>query len=137
MNEFDALRGVTRRALRIDYISPGICQNEVEVSGSGSSEISTLDILPTLQLAGPATLELSSPAALQVRLDWAAVETAYAYIVYRATAEEGPYFPQAAGVIEFFFVDTIVVPGTYYYKVTGIEPDFGETHPSPIESITV
>ena len=137
MNEFDALRAITRRALRIDYISPMVCMNEVIISASGSSEISTLDIIPTLRAVGPASIELTSPEAGQVLVSWTPVSGAYAYIVYRATDESGPFSVQVSGTLEFSFLDVPPVPGTYFYKVTAIEPNFGETFPSPVNSITL
>ncbi len=137
MNEFDSLRGITRRALRINYISPLVCMNEVIVSGSGSSEISTLDVLPTTRAAGPASLLLSAGGTSQITLEWSPVVGAFAYIVYRATSEDGVYSVRVSGTIEFSFVDTVSAPGSYFYKVTAIEPNYGETFPSPVESITV
>jgi|SRR5688572_13294051 len=136
MNEFDSLRAITRRAIPIDYVSPLICHNDVPFSASGTGDLSLLDILPTLQEAGP-VVALTQPDAGQNRLEWMLVANAYAYVVYRATVAEGPYVLLTAGVIENFYVDVPDVSGTYYYKVTGIEPNYGETLASNIVSGTV
>lgn len=135
MNTFAALQAVTRRALKIPYESPLICQLAVITSASAATALSVLDILPTLQLAGP-TLEAEVLEDLTVQLDWSDVPGAYAYIVYRATAEEGPYSVQVSGLIANTFLDN-PGSGTFFYKVTGIEPNYGETTASNIVSVTV
>ena len=136
MNEFDALRGITRRAIPINYTSPLICMNDVPFSASGTVDLSNLDILPTLQEAGP-VLALTQPNAGENRLEWMLVTNAFSYVIYRATAEVGPYTLVTSGVVENFYVDTPEVAGTYYYKATGIEPTYGETTASNIVSGTV
>jgi hypothetical protein len=134
-SRFDALRAITRRHFRIDYRSPFICLRAEEASGTGSSESSTLDILPTFQEAGPGlTAEVIGGT---VSLSWTAVVNGFAYVVYRATAVDGPYVRIISGIVDRLYVDSTVVPGTYFYKVTGIEPNFGETLPSNIVSVTV
>ncbi len=135
MSRFEALKAITRRALRINYKSPLICELPEIVSATGSAEVSTLEILPTFRAAGP-VLSVSKPESNQIRLDWTAVN-AYAYVVYRAVAPEGPFFIQVSGLLSLFYVDTPENPGTYYYQVTGIEPDFGETEASNTVSETV
>jgi len=135
MNTFAALQPVSRRALRIPYESPLICQLAVIVSASAATAVSTLEILPITQEAGP-TLEAVVLEDSSVQLDWSAVPGAYAYIVYRATVEEGPYAVQVSGLIANTFLDN-PGPGTFFYKVTGIEPNFGETTASNIVSVTV
>ncbi len=138
MLEFDALRAITRRALPIEYISPMICQNPVEfsASGSGAGDLSSLEILPTEQRAGT-TLALTQPSASENRLEWILLDYAYAYVLYRSTASEGPFEILVSGVIENFWVDVPELPGTYYYKVTGIEPNWGETFASNVVSGTI
>jgi hypothetical protein len=136
MNEFDALRGITRRAIPINYVSPLICHNDVPFSASGTGDLSLLDILPTLQEVGP-VLALTQPNAGENRLEWMLVANAFSYVIYRATVEGGPYLLLTSGVVENFYVDTPDVPGTYYYKATGIEPNYGETLASNIVSGTV
>lgn len=66
-----------------------------------------------------------------VRLTWSLQPYVYSYVVYRATSAGGPFSQITANVIGNSFVDN-PPPGTYYYKVTGIEPNFGETLASPV-----
>jgi len=134
-SRFDALRAVTRRHFRIDYRSPFICLRAEEASGTGSSESSTLDILPTFQEAGPVlTAEVIGGT---VELSWTAVVNGFAYVVYRATAVEGPYIRIISGLVDRIYVDNTVFPGTFWYKITGLEPNFGETLPSNVVMVTV
>lgn len=135
MNTFAALQPISRRALKIPYESPLICQLAVITSASAATALAILDILPTTQLAGP-VLEAEVLGDLSVQLDWSAVPGAYAYIVYRATNEAGPYAVQVAGLIANTFLDN-PGSGTFFYKVTGIEPNYGETTASNIVSVTV
>lgn len=135
MNSFLAVNGVTRRALHIPYESPFVCQLVETPYGSGSSSVSTLDILPTFQEAGP-VLAISKPDALSALLDWSAVPNGYAYVIYRATDAAGPFSVVASGVIARFFLDA-PGSGTFFYKVTGLEPNFGETAASNTVSITL
>lgn len=66
-----------------------------------------------------------------VRLTWSLRDFIYSYIVYRATNPAGPFVIVTSNVIDDHFTDN-PAPGSYYYKVTGIEPDFGETFASPV-----
>lgn len=136
MNTFSALNPMSRRAIRIPYDSPLICQLAAESSGSAGTSISVLDILPTEQAVGPTlTAELLEDSSVQ--LSWALQPAnAYAYIIYRATAVDGPYSVQASGVLDRIFVDN-PPSGNYFYKVTALEPNFGETTASNVVSITV
>ncbi len=136
MMEADALRAITRRALRIDYVSPLVCLNEVIISASGSGDISTLNILPTLQAAGPASLTALDLGGGQVQLNWSPVAGAFAYVVERADSEFGVYQIQISGTVSFSFVDSPGA-GTWFYRVFAIEPNFGLTESSPLASITV
>jgi hypothetical protein len=136
MNIFRSLNPITRRALRIDYRSPSICEEFPVVSGTGTGAVDTIDILPTLRLAGP-ELVVDTPDPGSANLAWTNVPTAYAYVVYRASAAEGPFTTIVSGILDRFFVDTPAVAGTYYYKVTAIEPDFGETEASNVVAATV
>lgn len=136
MNTFAALNPISRRALKIPYDSPLICQQVSEASGSGGGAVSVLEILPTLQLAGPVlTVELLGDNLVQLSWD-NSVPRAYAYVVYRATAEIGPYSAQASGILDRNFIDN-PPSGNYFYKVTALEPDFGETAASNVVSVTV
>lgn len=138
MLEFDALRAITRRALPIEYISPMICANPAEfsASGSGAGDLSSLEILPTFQKAGT-TLAITQPSVSENRLEWILLDYAFAYVVYRSMSLEGPFEILVSGVVENFWVDAPDLPGTYFYKTTGIEADFGETVASNIVSGTV
>lgn len=136
MNTFSALNPTSRRALRIPYESPFICRLFEPASGTGSSAVSVLEILPTERLAGP-TLSVVLNEDGSVSLSWTNnVENADSYIVYRAENEAGPYSVQASGVIGLNFIDFPVFPGTFYYKVTALEPNFGETFASNVVTIT-
>lgn len=136
MNTFSALNPSSRRAIRIPYESPLICQLAGESSGSAATAVSVLDIQPTERETGP-VLAAVVQADHSVRLSWTAHPTnAYAYIVYRAIAADGPYVVQASGVLDRFFVDN-PVSGHYFYKVTALEPNFGETTASNVVSVTV
>lgn len=137
MNRFESLRPVTRRQLRVHYLSPLVCHLHAESSGSGSgsSAVSMLEILPTYRLGGPTLSALAEGA--DVSLSWTAVEGAFAYVIYRATSPEGPFALVTAGLLDTSFVDTPENPGTYYYRVTGIEPNYGETEASNTEEVTV
>lgn len=133
-NPFQTVAAVTRRALRIDYRSPGICRTAVISSGSGtgSGDSATIAILPVSRKDGPATLDYEVLSSTSVSLTWDLQDYIYSYVVYRATNPAGPFTQLTANLIASTFTDTSVPPGSYYYKVTGVEPDFGETSPSPV-----
>lgn len=136
MNTFAALNPLSRRYFRVPYRSPLVCQLASEASGSAAGAVSTLDVLPTLQKAGP-VLSISLTEDSAARLSWSnSVAKAYAYIVYRSDSELGPYSVVASGVVDRFFVDN-APPGTFFYKVTALEPDYGETTASNVESIVI
>lgn len=136
MNTFAALNPQSRRALKIPYESPMLCNLVVPSYGSGSSAVSVLEILPTEQLAGP-TLSVELVDGVSVHLTWSnTVPHAYSYVVYRATDVNGPFLVQASGVVDRNFVDN-PPSGNYFYKVTAIEPNFGETTASNVVSVTV
>lgn len=126
-----SLRANTRRELRVNYRSPLVCQLEASSSGTGSGASATLDILPVERLAGPAELSFVVVGS-NVELTWTARGYIYSYAVYRATNPDGPYVLSTANVLNNEFTDTGLAAGTYYYKVTGVEPSAGETLPSPI-----
>lgn len=120
MRVFDAFRAITRRQLRINYRSPALC---FEPFSGSSTAAMTLPILPVLRAAGP-ELFLVPGLAGQANLQWTVVPGAYAYVVYRATAEEGPYTVMVAGLIPTNFSDT---PPSFpaFYRVAALEPNFG------------
>lgn len=131
MMDFDALRGITLRALRIDYISPAVCELAVISSGSGSSgsESAVLNSTPVLRRDGPTNLVVTVNAEGGVVLTWTGQDYIFAYAVYGGASADGPFILQTSNVIE----NTVTLPlalGTYYFKVTGVEPEFGETFPS-------
>lgn len=88
---------------------------------------------------GAVTLDTNSVTSGDgsVTLTWPEVAGAYSYVVYRATAEGGPFVSIAANVLVENFVDSGLVPGTYFYKVTAIEPNFGETTSSPVVAVLI
>lgn len=136
MNTFAALNPLSRRYFKVPYVSPLICQLREEASGSAAGAVAVIDIEPTVRLAGP-TLSFELQEDASVRLEWTNdVPNAYAYIVYRATSEGGPYSVVASGVVNRFFVDN-PAPGTFFYKVTAIEPNYGETTASNVVTVTV
>jgi hypothetical protein len=138
MQPIKSLRAITRRIVPLFYISPAECFLAPAFSGtgSGSAGTATLEIEPTLQKAGPTDLILSLDGA-DVQMSWPVVSYAFSYVIYRATNPEGPFTLVAANVLVNEYVDIAPPPGNLYYKVTGVEPDFGETLPSPLVGITV
>lgn len=136
MNTFAAINPLSRRYFKVPYQSPLVCQLRAEASGSAAGAVAVIDIEPTVRLDGPTlTFEVQEDAS--VRLEWSnTVPNAYAYIVYRATSAEGPYSVVASGVTNRFFVDN-PSPGTFFYKVTAIEPNYGETNASNVVEVTV
>lgn|GEM_PF-4613947 len=135
MNSFFALHPLTKRALAIPYVSPLICELAENASGSGSSSVDVLNILPTFQETGP-TLSAALNGDGTVLLSWSVVENAFSYVIYRATSPEGPFLVRASGVVGQIFIDN-PGSGTFFYKVTGLEPNFGETTASNVVSVTV
>lgn len=128
--DFDSFRAITRRALSINYRCPLICELVAESSGSGSggSVTATLDIDATFRKAGPAELNFSG-----TMLTWSAKSYILGYVVYYSASVEGPFSILASNVLDTHFdVVGLLDPGAYFFKVTGLEPDAGETFPSPI-----
>jgi hypothetical protein len=138
MNNFDSFRPITRRFFWDNYVSCLTCSLLPEASGSsfGSGETMDVGVDPIYQSSGPASLSASASGA-SASLIWTQVDGAYAYVVYRSTAAEGPFTITAAGVVGESFVDVSPGTGTFYYRVTAIEPAFGETLPSPVATVTV
>lgn len=132
MNPRQSLKAITRRAIPLFYISPAECRLAPVFSGSGSggSATATLDIFPVERKAGPAALTAVAIAG-GVQLTWSSVEGAYSYVVYRSSNPEGPFTLVVANEINTEYVDPAGVAGNYY-KITALEPDYGETFPSPI-----
>lgn len=138
MNSLDALNAITRRALRINYRSPAVC---IDVSGvppygSGSGIPSTLDFDPVFRKPGPASLT-ATVMGNTVRLDWTAQTYIFSYFAYMSTNPEGPFSLIVNGTHDLFFVTEPLSAGTYYFKTTGVEPDAGETLPSPTIAVTI
>lgn len=131
MKPFRSLQAITRRELRINYSSPLVCQLIASSSGSGSGISAFLDILPTERRDGPTSLSFEVLNSTDVRLTWDQKDYIYSYLVYRSTNPAGPFSQVTSNVIDDHFTDSPGV-GTFYYKVTGIEPDFGETFASPV-----
>lgn len=138
MNPTRGLKPVTRRAIPLLYISPAECRLIPAFSGSGSgaSETASLDIFPVERMPGPAVLTAVTVAG-GVQLDWSPVEGAFSFVVYASASAEGPFSVVAANVLPTeFLVDASMVGGFFYWKVTALEPNFGETFPSPVVSTT-
>lgn len=131
MKPFKSLQAITRRGLRINYVSPLVCQIFASSSGSGSGIAAVLEILPSERRPGPVSLTLEKLNSTHVRLTWDTPDYIYSYLIYRATNPAGPFSIVTTNVIDDHFTDAPVA-GTHYYKVTGIEPDFGETYASPV-----
>lgn len=129
MFEWDAFRGVTLRALRIDYIAPQVCELIASSSGSSAAESALLDILPVTRMAGPTNLQVSVDGAGVVTLTWTGRDYIFAYAVYAGPTVDGPFVVHTANLLSASFSYS-PGPGTYFFKVTGIEPNFGETFPS-------
>ncbi len=136
MNRHDSLRGITRRAIPVNYRSPMICIVPEISSGSGSGITAVLDFLPVFRAAGT-VLEVAPFSAGKLRLSWAPIPDAFVYVVYRSTSVDGPWTIIASGVQPLFYVDTPEIPGIYSYRVSGIEPNHGETELSNVASGTV
>lgn len=128
MTEWDAFRGVTLRALRIDYISPAVCELPSSSSGSSGSDSALLDIIPTTRMAGPTNLQVSVDGEV-VSLTWTGRDYIFAYAVYAGPTADGPFVVHTANVLAASFSYS-PGPGTYYFFVTGVEENFGETFPS-------
>lgn len=136
MNPQQSLKAVTRRAIPLFYISPAECRLAPPFSGSGSSSsaTATIDIFPVERKAGPAELTATVVAG-GVQLNWSSLDYVFSWVVYRASNPEGPFTLVVANEINTEFIDPAGVAGDYF-KVTGLEPDFGETFPSPVVQAT-
>jgi hypothetical protein len=127
VREFQSFVGITRRALSIFYASPLVCELFASSSGSGGAISATLEVEQTNRLAGPELLFMDGNF-----LSWSTRSYIDAFVVYYATAEGGPFTMLTANVVDLHFnVVAALPPGTYFFKVSGLEPDFGETFPSP------
>lgn len=137
MNPQQSLKGVTRRTIPLFYISPAECMLAAVFSGSGSgsSESATIDLAPVTRSAGPTSLTAHFISETGVKLNWAPVTGAFSYVIYRASAAAGPFTLVASNVGHTEFIDTTGVLG-FFYKVTALEPNFGETFPSPVVQAT-
>lgn len=139
MDSLGSLNAITRRALRVNYISPAVCVNfsGVPPYGSGSGVPSTLNFDPIFRKAGPVTLT-ATKIGNTVLLNWSAQPYIFSYFVYMSTNPNGPFTILINGTHLLTFTTLPLSPGAYYFKVTGIEPDAGETLPSPtIGPITI
>jgi hypothetical protein len=131
MRQFDSYRAVTLRANRIDYISPVVCELEVIASGSGSSSSGSAILpVPVVRKDGPTNLIVTVQGSSAV-LTWSEQSYIYAYAVYAGPSSEGPFVLLTTNVLG----NTATVgpgAGIKFFKVTGLEPEFGETYPSNI-----
>ena len=135
MNFHDSLRAITRRAFRIEYRSPAICPVMLVSSGSGSGTScpAIIDMQTVTQAAGP-VLTLQFFSDLEFLLTWTAISNAYGYQVYRSTSPDGPFELLIGGLLDTLYVDEPPTLDIFYYKVTAIEPNWGETLPSNVVS---
>lgn len=132
MRQFDSYRGVTLRATRIDYISPVVCELESIASGSGSSTSASAIIpSPIVRKDGPTNLIVSVNEQGDAVLTWSEQSYIFAYAVYAGGSADGPFVLETSNVLGGTATVGLAA-GTYYFKVTGIEPEFGETFPSNI-----
>jgi hypothetical protein len=136
MNQLDAVRAITRRALRIAYQSPLICQLEASSSGSGGSGISAF--IPIERGPGPASLVADVSVCGQVTLNWAVVPGAIGYVVYSGLSPDGPWDPLLGVLLTENTLTQSLPPNTsLYIKVTAVNPQIGETLPSPVVAVTI
>jgi len=135
MQQYDALRAITRRALRINYKSPLICQLGPEESGSGSgTDIS--GFLPVIAPAGPTNLQASmSDCPRTVTLTWDAVTGALGYNILRADDAVGP-FVYRQSVDTLTFSEDVEDGVTFYYQVVAFG-EFGQSNPSETLAVVV
>lgn len=137
MNTIESLRAITRRAIPLNYHSPGVCHLPIPPgSGTGSSTPSELEFLPVRQKAGPASLS-AQVIGSDVSLTWSDVSYAHSYVIYRSNNVGGPYSLVAANVFPTNYLDVGVPAGTWFYKTTALEEDFGETTASPVVEVMV
>lgn len=133
MRQYDSFNPITRRGLRIHYISPFICQLGAEASGSGFGGSANLDVTPVNRLPGPASLSINGTV-----LAWTSQPYIFAYVIYTSTTANGPFSILTSNVLDTDFNIAGLLPaGNYFVKVTGIEPTAGETLASPTIGITV
>lgn len=137
MFEWDSFRGVTLRALLVDYISPRVCFLPASSSGSGSGDSATLDILPVARRDGPTNLQVVVSESGLVTLTWDGRDYIFSYAVYlSAVSAEGPFVLLTSNEQEETF-SYQSGPGTFWVKVTGLEETYGETYPSNTVQFTV
>lgn len=134
MNLNESFNAVTRRALRINYRSPNICQEMSVASASGDSVLVDFPEA-SVRLAGT-VLTVETYTVSRLRLAWPEIPGAFAYVVSRSTSPSGPFEQVIAGLRTFFYIDTPPGPAIWYYQVTGVEPNVGQTLPSNIASGT-
>jgi hypothetical protein len=135
MMQFDSLRGITRRELRINYRSPLICQPGPSESGSGSST-SIPAFLPILTIDGPVgLLALVSDCPRVVTLTWTPLAGAIGYNVFVSDSEDGP-FVYVQSVDDPVFMEEVVADTIYFYQVSAFG-DFGVSNPSAVLSVNV
>ena len=134
MREFDAFNPVTRRALSINYVCPLVCELlETSGSGSGAGISAVLEQQSADRKPGPGLLILDG-----TNLQWSTQPYIFAYIIYIADSADGPFSILTSNVTESHFdLNLVGIMGTHFFKVTGIEPDIGETLPSPVLEVTL
>jgi hypothetical protein len=135
MQQYDSLRAITRRALRINYRSPLICQLGPEESGS-SSGTDVSGFIPVNAPAGPTNLQSSvSECPRVVTLTWDAVTGALGYNILRAEDPVGPFIYRQS-VDGLTFSEDVEDGVTFYYRVVAFG-DFGQSNPSETLAVIV
>jgi hypothetical protein len=133
--QFDALRGITRRELRINYRSPLICQLGPSESGSGTGT-SVSAFLPIIAPDGPTNLQaVVSECPRTVTLTWNPVPGALGYNVLVADNPAGPFL-YVQSVENPAFAEDVVAGASYYYQVSAFG-EFGLSNPSEPLAVVV
>lgn len=118
MNAFAYRKIITPRRLRLDYVSPGICEGDFSSTG-----LQQLSLLPLFVSNGPTGL-IMEPYFGKYRLQWNHLPGALCYSIYRLADPLNPFSP--------FILVAECIPGNFYiaddgvYCVTAITPE-GET----------
>ncbi|WP_055531711.1 fibronectin type III domain-containing protein [Streptomyces graminilatus] len=87
----------------------------------------TVDRTPPAQVTGVRV----TVAASTLRLDWKAVDDAFSYSVYRASAPQGPYTRIVWAVGDTYYTDvTANIKQRAYYRVTAVDKYDNESVPS-------
>jgi len=96
-------------------------------AGSADVSVTTVDRTAPAQVTGVKV----TVGASTLRLDWNAVDDAFSYSVYRASAPEGPYTKIVWAVGDTYYTDvTADIKQRAYYRVTAVDKYDNESVPS-------